>query len=40
MKKVVFGILLCFVLFTFPVLGLTHSAEDDKPKITSVGEFV
>ena len=40
MKKVVFGVLLCFVLVIFPVLGSTHSAEDDKPKITSIGELV
>ncbi|MEK4085822.1 hypothetical protein SAMN04487786_3132 [Paenisporosarcina quisquiliarum] len=40
MKKVVFGVLLCFVLFTLPVLSSNHLAEDDKPKITSVGDFI
>ncbi|MEK5148541.1 MULTISPECIES: hypothetical protein [Psychrobacillus] len=40
MKKFVFGVLLCFVLFTFPVLSSTHSTEDDKPKITSIGELI
>lgn len=40
MKKVVIGVVLCFVLFSLPALNSNHVAEDDKPKITSVGEFI
>ena len=40
MKKVVLGVLLCFVLFALPVLSSNQLGEDDKPKITSVGEFI
>ncbi|MEK3979946.1 hypothetical protein MKY37_12835 [Psychrobacillus sp. FSL K6-2836] len=40
MKKIVFGVLFCCVLFTLPVLSSNHLGEDDKPKITSVDEFI
>ncbi|WP_419960105.1 hypothetical protein [Psychrobacillus sp. BM2] len=40
MKKVIFAVLLCFVLFTLPVRSSTHLGEDEKPKITSIDQFV
>ncbi|SDN40809.1 hypothetical protein SAMN05518871_10573 [Psychrobacillus sp. OK028] len=40
MKKAVFGVLLCLVLFALPVFSSGHLAEDDKPKITDIGDLI